>query len=123
MSAIATGINDQGVVVGSYLVAEERSGAHGFMWKNGVFTNIEVPGAAATQPVKVSNSGDIVGTYVDAGLVEHGFAFDQGHFFTIDRPGFNETQLAAVNSFDNVLGLGTTGTGQAWFKGFCSAVF
>lgn len=116
-------INNQGVVVGSYTVAEQGSGAHGFMWKSGAFTNVEFPGAAATQPVKISNSGDIVGTYVDSGLVEHGFSFDKGRYSTISRPGFNDTQLFAVNSFDNVIGFGSGASGSAWFKGFCSAVF
>jgi probable HAF family extracellular repeat protein len=115
-----TGINDQGVVVGTYKVVKDGQ-PHGFMWQNGNFTNIEVPGPGATIPVKISNRGDVVGTFNDG--VAHGFAFDIGHFFFIDRPGFNETQLIAVNKFDNVLGFGTTATGQVWFKGFCSAVF
>jgi hypothetical protein len=116
-------INNQGVVVGTYLVAEQRSGAQGFMWKNGAFTNIQFPGAAATDPVKISNNGDIVGTYVDSGLLEHGFSFDKGRYSTINRPGFNDTQLFAVNSFDNVIGFGSGSSGGAWFKGFCSSVF
>ena len=116
-------INNQGVVVGSYLVAEQRSGAHGFMWKNGAFTNVEFPGAAATGPQKINDNGDIVGTYVDSGLVEHGFSFEKGRFSTIDGPGANDTQLFGLNNFDNILGLGSSSTGQAWFKGFCSSVF
>jgi hypothetical protein len=116
-------INNQGAVVGTYFDQAERSGVHGFMWKNGAFTNVEFPGAAATQPVKISNNGDIVGTYVDSGLVEHGFSFDNGRYSTISRPGVNDTQLFAVNSFDNVIGFGSGASGGAWFKGFCSSVF
>jgi hypothetical protein len=117
-------INNQGVVVGTYSVNEQRTGVQGFMWKNGAFTNIQFPGADATFPVKISNNGDIVGTYVESGtLVIHGFSFENGRYTTINRPGFNETQIVALNGFDNVLGVGSSSTGQTWFKGFCSAVF
>jgi uncharacterized membrane protein len=117
-----TGINDQGIVVGSYKLVKDGP-PHGFMWLNGAFTNIALPGAAGTVPVKISNSGDVVGTWIDQVENSHGLAFDKGDFFFIDRPGFNATQLIAVNSFDNVLGFVSTATGRAWFKGFCSAVF
>jgi hypothetical protein len=33
-------INNQGVIVGHYFTAEQRDGAHGFIWKNGAFSNI-----------------------------------------------------------------------------------
>jgi probable HAF family extracellular repeat protein len=115
-----TGINDQGIVVGTYKIVKDGQ-PHGFTWQNGNFTNVDEPGFGATIPVKISNKGDIVGTFNDG--IRQGLAIDIGHFFFIDRPGFDETQLIAVNSYDNVLGLGTTATGQAWFKGFCSAVF
>ena len=118
-------INNQGVIVGHYLTGEQRDGAHGFMWKNGAFTNIDFPGAVATFPIKISNNGDIVGTYIDGPQLEHGFSFDKGRYSTIDRPepGFQDTQIVAVNSFDNVLGFASGSSGVKWFKGFCSSVF
>jgi hypothetical protein len=117
-------INNQGVVVGNYFVAgESNGGIHGFMWKNGAFTNIEFPGAAVTFPVKISNNGDVVGTYIDSAQFQHGFSFDKGRYSTISRPGFVDTRLAAVNSFDNILGFAFTESGGKWFKGFCSSVF
>jgi uncharacterized membrane protein len=116
-------INNQGVIVGTYSTGEQRDGAHGFMWKSGAFTNIEFPGAVATQPAKISNNGDVVGTYVDSAQFEHGFSFDKNRYSTIDRPGFPQTQLFALNSFDNVLGLASGSSGSKWFKGFCSSVF
>ena len=95
------------------------------MWKNGAFTNIAFPEAQlATFPVKISNNGDVVGTYVDSPQFEHGFSFDKGRYTTIDRPGFPDTQIAAVNSFDNILGFASTVLREvSWFKGFCSSVF
>jgi uncharacterized membrane protein len=116
-------INNQGVIVGNYLTGEQRDGSHGFMWKSGAFTNIEFPGAVATQPTKISNNGDVVGTYVDSTQFEHGFSFDAGRFSTIDFPGAQGTQVFAVNKFDNVLGLFATSKDNGMFKGFCSSVF
>jgi uncharacterized membrane protein len=118
-----TSINNQGVVVGTYLVAEQRSGSQGFMWKNGAFTNIQFPGAAATFPTKINDNGDIVGTYVDSTQFEHGFAFENGRFSTIDTPGSQGTQIVALNNFDNVLGFFATSKENVLFKGFCSSVF
>jgi hypothetical protein len=116
-------INNQSVIVGTFFTGEQRDGVHGFMWKNGAFTNIEFPGAVATSPVKISNNGDIVGTYVDSAQFEHGFSFDKGRYSTIDRAGFADTRITAVNSFDNILGFASSESGGKWFKGFCSSVF
>ncbi|HEY2234485.1 MAG TPA: hypothetical protein VGK01_13510 [Candidatus Angelobacter sp.] len=117
-------INNQGVVVGNYFIAgQSDGGTHGFMWKNGAFTNIDFPGAAVTFPVKITNNGDVVGTYIDSAGFQNGFSFDKGHYSTIDRPGFADTRITAGNSFDNVLGFAFTESGGKWFKGFCSSVF
>jgi uncharacterized membrane protein len=115
-------INNQGVVVGTYHLQEDDVD-HGFMWKNGVFTNIAFPGAGSTTPKKIGDAGDIVGTYVDAKIISHGFAFDKGRFSAIDPPGSLSTHIFALNNFDNVLGVFSTSTGNTLFKGFCSSVF
>ena len=118
-----TSINNQGVIVGTYHLFSEEGPQHGFMWKNGAFTNIAVPGAASTIPLKINDNGDIVGTFDDANQFEHGFAFDKGHFSTIDPGGSQGTQIFALNNFDNVLGVFATSKENVLFKGFCSAVF
>lgn len=115
-------INNQGVVVGTYRLTEDDID-RGFMWKSGNFTNIAVPGALNTIPQKISDNGDIVGTFDDTSNFEHGFSFDQGRFSTIDVPGSQGTQLFALNNFDNVLGFFATAKDNVLFKGFCSAVF
>ncbi|HEY2360778.1 MAG TPA: hypothetical protein VGK36_06670 [Candidatus Angelobacter sp.] len=120
---LASSINNQGVIVGNYFISGQSDGTHGFMWKNGAFTNIDFPGAAVTFPVKITNNGDVVGTYIDSAGFQNGFSFDKGHYSTIDRPGFADTRITAGNSFDNVLGFAFTESGGKWFKGFCSSVF
>ena len=115
-------INNSGVVVGTYMLNAEDI-PHGFMWKNGNFTNITAPGGLRATPVKISNNGDIVGTFVDANLNEHGFSLDKGRFTIIDHPNSSATAIFALNDFDNVLGTFSTSHGNVWFKGFCSSVF
>jgi hypothetical protein len=116
-------INNQGMVVGTYHVFEEEIPNHGFMWKNGVFSNIQVPGAVTTIPKKIGDNGDIVGSFVDSNQSGHGFSFDHGRYSTIDPPGSQGTQLVALNNFDNILGFFATAKSNVLFKGFCSSVF
>ena len=118
-----TSINNSGVVVGTYHLFSDEVPTHGFMWHNGNFTNIAVPGAVSTFPQKISDHGDIVGTWLDANQTEHGFALDAGRFSTIDFAGGLGTQLVALNNFDNVLGVFESAKGNVLFKGFCSSVF
>ena len=95
------------------------------MWKDGVFSNLNPPDSGGhSQPAKISNAGDVVGTYISTiDGVQHGFSFDQGRYTTIDVPGSQRTAITAVNKFDNVLGEAIQGTNTVLFKGFCSAVF
>jgi len=78
-------INNQGGIVGTFFTGEQRDGRHGLMWKSGAFTNVEFPDAVEKKKKKISNNGDIVGTYFDPVLGEHGFSFDKGRYSTIDR--------------------------------------
>jgi hypothetical protein len=119
-----TGINDQGVVVGTYFLTAQDT-PRGFMWKAGVFSNANPPdGGGHSRPSKISNTGDIVGTYFSiADGLDHGFSFDNGKYTTIDAPGFQGTSIVGVNMFDNVLVTGEQLPANGLLKGFCSAVF
>jgi probable HAF family extracellular repeat protein len=117
-------INNAGVIVGTFEIGTGPpegtpiNDTQGFMWKDGNFTTIDVPGAQDTLPAKINDNGAIVGTYLDSTDGAHGFAFSNGQFFDIELKGPN-TQIFALNNFSNVLGVSDAGT----FKGFCSAVF
>ncbi|HZS28201.1 MAG TPA: hypothetical protein VFB76_13305 [Candidatus Angelobacter sp.] len=118
-------INDQGVIVGVYFSGPEDTG-RGFMWKNGVFSNLNPPAAGNGHsfPRKISNAGDVVGEFTSpVDNLLHGFSFDKGRFTTIDASGFQQTSLGGVNKFDNVVAVGSNGTNNVQLKGFCSAVF
>jgi probable HAF family extracellular repeat protein len=119
-------INNQGVIVGVYDINFPTDPFRGFMWKDGVFSNLNPPESGGhSQPEKISNAGDVVGTYISTiDGAQHGFSFDQGRYTTIDVPDSQLTAITAVNKFDNVLGEAIVqGTNTVLFKGFCSAVF
>lgn len=115
-------INNQGTIVGSYHLTEDDVD-HGFMWKNGVFSNIRTLSGGSLTPKKISDNGDIVGTFVDSNIVAHGFSLDKGRFSVIDPPGSQSTDIFALNNFDNIIGVFATSAGNTLVKGFCSAVF
>ena len=79
-NAVATfqlGINDHRVIAGFFV--DPNGVNHGFLWKNGVFTEIiDFPGAAqvpgaGTVAGGINNRGDIVGTYSSTDGFQHGF--------------------------------------------------
>jgi uncharacterized membrane protein len=118
----AVSINNSGVVVGTYLLFDDDI-PHGFMWKNGNFTNITAPDGSTATPTKINNNGDIVGTFVDPNGIERGFSLDKGRFTAISHPNTTDTKIFGLNNFDNILGIFSTSAGNALFKGFCSNVF
>jgi len=76
------GFNERGDIVGTYcdgaapcLIA--LTGTHGFLISGGVFTPIDIPGAAATAAVGINARGDVVGSYSDAGGFFHGFLLSE----------------------------------------------
>jgi probable HAF family extracellular repeat protein len=64
------GINDAGHIVGHHF-ADGRF--HGFLLINGVYTDIDVPGARGTQAWGINNVGKIVGYYIGNDGNAHGF--------------------------------------------------
>jgi len=78
----ATGVNEDGVVVGAY---EDSNGVfHGFKWDGSNYTNIDFSGANYTKAVDINNNGVIVGFYEDSSGDIHGFKKDGSTWTTID---------------------------------------
>jgi hypothetical protein len=78
----------------------------GFRLDRGVFTTIDVPGAASTQAFDIDNRGQIVGEYRDAVGIFHGFLRDPGGTFTtVDVPGATGTSITGINDRGQMIGL------------------
>ncbi len=69
-STVAYGINDQGVVTGSYVSGGEQ---HGFIYHNGIYTTLDFPESTGTYITSINNNGDLAGGYVDKKMKFHGF--------------------------------------------------
>ena len=66
------GINDEGSIVGSYCGADGIF-VHGFLLSHGIYSSIDVPGAAFTYPTGINSRGDIVGGWTADASTYHGF--------------------------------------------------
>ena len=60
---------------------------HGYLLDDGVFTQIDFPGATETQAGKINNRGQIVGNFPDAGKGVHRYLLNNGVFIEIEFPG------------------------------------
>ena len=127
------GVNNRREMVGHYYLCEVRDPAgvcallgegHPFVFRDGVFTPIDIPvGASSLVPYDINNRGDIVGTYSvsveHVGSFPRGFLIDQhGTFHTVDLPNDPSTwELRGINDqgdtvgyfADVVNGIGRTG--------------
>jgi uncharacterized membrane protein len=97
----ATGINDRGQIVGSFI---DSSGLrNGFLDTDGAFTTIAVPGASSTEVLGINDRGDVVGFYV-ANSGTHGFLERDSLFTTLDVPGAFNTELHGINDSGQIVG-------------------
>ncbi len=114
-------VNDRRQVVGLYIDADAQPAnpdgtppagvLHGFVWDDGEFTTIDVPGAAATGVFGINNRGQMVGSYIDADGGYHGFVRDRkGRITTLpEAPGADPlsggTQPLSINDLGQIVGL------------------
>jgi uncharacterized membrane protein len=95
---------------------------HGFLWDDGDFATIDVPGATATVVLGINNRGQMVGSYIDADGAYHGFLRARhGAITTLPEapgadPTMGGTQPASVNERGQIVGLGYDSRGGS--RGF-----
>jgi len=65
------GINNSGVVVGTFFDANNQS--HGFIYSNGKFLQIDHPNAISTTAYGIDDKNEIVGTYIAADGLSYGY--------------------------------------------------
>ena len=117
-------INDRRQIVGYY---SDRGGReHGFLWNDGDFTTIDVPGAAATFVYGINNRGDMVGSYLDDAGAYRGFLRDRrGAVTTLpEAPGADPTIGGTLPSASTTTGRSSAvrSTLRADRAGSCSNV-
>ena len=99
----ASGMNDHGQIVGSYVAGGTR---HGFLLDDGEYRTIDVPGAISTAVNDINNRGEIVGIYTDRHGKGRGFVRSRrGRFTTISVPGSFSTGPHRINDRGQVAGV------------------
>ncbi len=109
-NSTATGINDQGVVIG--FTQPTTTTADGFILRGDDMRTLDVPGSTFTQPLGENNQGQIVGTFNDAAGATHGFVYRNGNFQTIDVPGSTATVINGINNEGRIVGFFTDAAGN-----------
>ncbi len=107
---IPFGINDHGDIVGNNSLSQDA-----FIYTDGNFINIHVPGAFSTSASGINNSGEVVGNYSDA-TGSHGFIYADGNFITIiNVPGASYASACGINDSGEVVGSYFDATGSHGF--------
>lgn len=76
---LAIGVNDSDEVVGFYCTTLQDCSIagpediHGFVYSNGTYTTLDVPGSPFTELDSVNDAGQIAGNYVDQNGLVHSF--------------------------------------------------
>jgi probable HAF family extracellular repeat protein len=98
----ATGINDQGVVIG--FTQPTTTTSSGFILRGSDVTIIDYPGSSFTQPLGENNQGQIVGQYNDTAGATHGFVYHNGAFQSVDVPRASATTINGINNQGRIVG-------------------
>jgi hypothetical protein len=113
-STTTAAINNADEIAGFY--TDSAGEIHGFLDKNGVFTNIDPPGVTPTGETELlglNDQGLAVGFYkLTANDTLHGLIFDSVHdtFTTLDPNGSMGTTLNGINDLGDIVGFFTDGT-------------
>jgi hypothetical protein len=102
------GINEAGVVAGSFEYDNKNARSQVLTYDNGVITPVNLPGATTERAVAINASGEVAGNYVgtgnETGSAFHAFVYANGAVTTIDAPGATETDAVGLNASGEVAG-------------------
>ena len=91
------GVNSARAIVGTVTPQIGQGNPRGFLYQNGVFTDIG-PGTDLAGAFGINDSGQIVGGYAPDGITEHGFLYDGAQYQTLDVPGAKATVATGINN-------------------------
>jgi uncharacterized membrane protein len=96
-------INNRGDIAG--YVEDSAGNTHGYLLQNGVYTLLDVPGAAYTIAVGLNDSDEVVGLYwitvadcLSPNSSTYGFLYSQGAYTTLNLPGTTGYEAESINN-------------------------
>jgi hypothetical protein len=119
VATVPATVNDQGVVVGEYYATSSdlKNGvSQGFIDQAGTYTTIDYAGATSSAVYGMTNSGEIVGTYLASDGVQYGF-IDQGGTFTTLKDPNADTALGPSAPYAGTAAYGVDDSGEivGWY--------
>jgi uncharacterized membrane protein len=91
---------------------------HGFLYNDGVYTTLDVPGADATFAFGINDAGQITGNYSNASG-NYGFVYSHGIFTTIEgepqSAAFGGTLASGINDAGQIVGYYSNASGNHGF--------
>ena len=103
-STQAWGINKYNSIVGSYLDPVTGASRGYKRYSNGSFAGLNYPGAQATNPQSINDSGAVVGNYTTTRGVRHGFLYFNGKWSTLDYELSPSPNLIGISNAGVILG-------------------
>jgi hypothetical protein len=123
-TTVAGGINDSGVIVGTYFDASFIP--HGFSLSGGTYTTIDPTGTLASTTggsglFGINNAGVMVGTFTDTSGAVHGYSHSGTTFTTVDDPNAPagaRNELTGISNTGTAVGNYFVGTSSGFSVGF-----
>ena len=114
-TSVSVAINSSGEVVGNY--QDSNNNSHAFIYENGQFSEIVIPGGSNPEVGSIDDAGVIVGNYEDSAGNIHGFIDAGGTITTVDIPGATETDVYGITTAGVIYGFYNDGPFQFGFYG------
>jgi len=92
------------------LSGQTMGGTHGFLYSEGTFTTLDVPGSPATSAYAINDDGQVVGGFTrpgepgEAGQPTHAYLYSIGTFTTLDVPGSISEEAFGINNTGQIVG-------------------
>lgn len=97
----ATGINDEGEIVGWYWRGEKKQA---FVWKNHGLQLLMSPIGGDSMATGINNRSEIVGWFEVAPGVTHGFYFHKGRMIDLGSWGGRSSQATGISKRGDIIG-------------------
>ena len=98
----AMGINNTGQIVGDTW-ASGSGPFYSYVYSNGAFKLVHVPGAIATETIGINNKGEVCGDFA-RNNDRHGFVYSRGKMVAFNIFGSHSTQAFSLNDSHQVVG-------------------
>lgn len=95
-------LNDAGQVLGTLLGGGSGVPSQPFLYADGSFTLLAVPGALTTSATQLNNAGEVIGRYTDAAGA-HSFLYQDGAYSEITVPGADFTTALQISGGGQIL--------------------